>query len=60
MVVALMLSLSCPRCGEDLGVEEDMLERPLRMCCARCGAVVLITPRPTVRYDIEDESPDDA
>ena len=58
--MALMLGLSCPRCGEDLGVEEDMMERPLLMTCARCGATVRITPRPTVVYDIEDESPDDA
>ena len=52
--------LGCPRCGEGLGVEEDMLYQPLTMRCYRCGAVVRITPRETVVYDVEDLSPDDA
>lgn len=40
LVVALMhTELRCPRCGNDLGLEDDLLDdgRPVRLRCSGCG-----------------------
>ena len=40
LVVALMQTeLRCPRCGNDLGLEDDLLDdgRPVRLRCSGCG-----------------------
>ena len=45
MVVALMQTeLRCPRCGEDLGLEDDLLDdgARIRLRCSGCGRWLMV------------------
>ena len=45
MVVALMQTeLRCPRCGDDLGLEDDLLDHGarIRLRCSGCGRWLMV------------------
>lgn len=42
-------SFTCPNCGEEIEVEEEVLNRGQDICCRNCGATIS-----TDRVDEED------